>query len=62
LKEWGWPLAGADIGLRAGKPNRKYEALDMKNDIRKGSSGEVVARRFYLQLVNPEIGRHAICT
>ncbi|SIT59721.1 conserved hypothetical protein [Mesorhizobium prunaredense] len=25
-------MAGADIGLRAGKLNRKCEALDMKSD------------------------------
>jgi hypothetical protein len=30
--EWGSSFAGADIGLREGKLNRKSEALDMKND------------------------------
>ncbi|WP_287113961.1 hypothetical protein [Mesorhizobium sp.] len=32
LMEWGSSLAGADIGLREGKLNRKSEALDMKSD------------------------------
>ncbi|WP_167391499.1 hypothetical protein [Mesorhizobium temperatum] len=32
LMEWGSSLAGADIGLRKGKLNRKSEALDMKSD------------------------------
>ncbi|WP_292500239.1 hypothetical protein [Mesorhizobium sp.] len=32
LMEWGSSFAGADIGLREGKLNRKSEALDMKSD------------------------------
>ncbi|WP_292513335.1 hypothetical protein [Mesorhizobium sp.] len=32
LMEWGSSLAGADIGLREGKLNRKSEALVMKSD------------------------------
>jgi hypothetical protein len=30
--EWGSSFAGADIGLRKEKLNRKSEALDMKSD------------------------------
>jgi hypothetical protein len=32
VMEWGSSLAGADIGLRAGKLNRKSEPLDRKSD------------------------------
>ena len=34
LMEWGSSFAGADIGLREQKLNRKCEALDMKSDMR----------------------------
>ncbi|MGX9145108.1 hypothetical protein [Mesorhizobium sp. 128a] len=33
LMEWGSSFAGAHIGLREGKLNRKCEALDQKSDI-----------------------------
>ncbi|UVC18769.1 hypothetical protein [Mesorhizobium onobrychidis] len=33
LMEWGSSFAGADIGLREGKLNRKSEALVMKSDM-----------------------------